>query len=258
MRIYLTSDIHLERLDNISRLIKKYQTKLSNHPSDQEKYLICAGNICSANHRNFKVYFSEVSPLFDLVFFVPGNLEYHNSTLDQALDIMINDVPINVITLHKSFFDIPRTNVRIVGTTLWSDLMFPETEPNDMRLHHCRHQSTDFTEVLDLTPRRYYQLYIEQRQFLENTINKSVKDLIIITHHIPAYELIDPIYKDIGINHCVGSNLTHLFSSKVKLWCYGHSHKSTDVIMNGTRLICNPVGYKSENKNPELLKSIDF
>ena len=35
----------------------------------------------------------------------------------------------------------------------------------------------------------------------------------------------------------------------LKLWCHGHIHISSDYVLYGTRIVCNPRGYDDENPN---------
>jgi hypothetical protein len=45
------------------------------------------------------------------------------------------------------------------------------------------------------------------------------------------------------------SNLEDIIEKydNLKLWCHGHMHENCDYMLNGTRIICNPRGYYTEN-----------
>jgi Icc-related predicted phosphoesterase len=36
----------------------------------------------------------------------------------------------------------------------------------------------------------------------------------------------------------------------VDLWIHGHIHESMDYAVEGTRVLCNPRGYRPPNENP--------
>jgi hypothetical protein len=95
----------------------------------------------------------------------------------------------------------------------------------------------------------YNKLYLDCYNYLEKTINESSKELIIITHHMPSYDLITPKYKKNMYNQCFASDCSKLFNNKIKLWIYGHTHDPNDAIINNIRFVCNPYGYPSENIN---------
>jgi hypothetical protein len=46
--------------------------------------------------------------------------------------------------------------------------------------------------------------------------------------------------------------LIELNKNKIKCWIYGHTHATSDVIINGIPFLCNPIGYPNENKNVNL------
>ena len=50
----------------------------------------------------------------------------------------------------------------------------------------------------------------------------------------------------------VYSNMDDLIKinrTKIKYWIYGHTHISSNVIMNEIPFLCNPIGYPNENRN---------
>jgi predicted phosphodiesterase len=260
MRFYLTSDTHFELLETnyVTKFISKYKEKLKTHPLDEKKFLICAGDICAAGHKHFNLFFEAVAKIFDFIFFVPGNHEFYGAKMDTSLYILLNDVPMNVIVLHKKTFDIPDTNVRIVGATLWSDLCHPYKTVNDFMLFSAKKQINDFIYIFDLTPTTYYNLHLEQKKWLRTQIeNPDGKELVVVTHHMPSYDVVHPMFKNMP-NNCFASDLNELIKPPVKLWCYGHTHKTNDSEINGVRMVCNPLGYKDENKTFEKLKVLNL
>lgn len=52
----------------------------------------------------------------------------------------------------------------------------------------------------------------------------------------------------------------HDYMDTIGYWFFGHTHDSFDYKVSETRVICNPKGYGSENKdfNPNLIIHLEF
>lgn len=68
---------------------------------------------------------------------------------------------------------------------------------------------------------------------------------IVITHHLPSRQSIDPDYRSSEANPAYATDLEWLmyWSGAPKLWVHGHTHRSKDYVCNQTRVVCNPRGY---------------
>jgi hypothetical protein len=85
--------------------------------------------------------------------------------------------------------------------------------------------------------------------------------IVILTHHLPSYELIDDKFKVIGINkfnQCFASDCSEFFKEPVKLWLYGHTHKPKVAIINGIKFGCNPRGYPDENNPINIINLVEI
>jgi hypothetical protein len=72
----------------------------------------------------------------------------------------------------------------------------------------------------------------------------GIKPLIIITHHLPSFTLIDKEYECYKeLNTGFASELDYLITHPITHWIYGHTHKPNDSIINNVKMICNPLGY---------------
>jgi len=65
---------------------------------------------------------------------------------------------------------------------------------------------------------------------------------VVVTHHLPSMQSVVDRYKDSPLSACFASELDCLFG-KMDLWIHGHTHDNLDYTANGTRVICNPRGY---------------
>ena len=130
---------------------------------------------------------------------------------------------------------------------------------NDYRQIWC----LDHGEELLLRPEDVYADHIAALKALDAAVGyarEKGKPLIVMTHHAPSKRSCHPRYhRQYELNGCYNSDLEHLMGPHIALWVHGHTHDSYDYEINGTRVVCNPRGYWSQdmrglNKsfNPEL------
>lgn len=84
-------------------------------------------------------------------------------------------------------------------------------------------------------------------------LRSNTKPIIVATHHLPSYRLIDEKYKDCGINSAFDSSTLSTVLHHANVWlCGHHTHtpKNATIGCNGAILLsCNPIGYEGENKD---------
>ena len=105
------------------------------------------------------------------------------------------------------------------------------------------------------------ELFNNSYEFINLITKDSNLPIIMITHHLPSVDLIDPIYrteKYNNYNQCYASNCNQLFKDPIKIWFFGHTHKDCDKDINGIRFLCNPIGYPNENKITDYCKVIEI
>lgn len=95
-------------------------------------------------------------------------------------------------------------------------------------------------------------------KFFESEKEKLIKIIdkcdIFVSHIGPVVpKTLDPKYMVpiTGFYYFDGEH--YLWNEKApKLWLWGHTHKNFDFKINNTWLMCNPLGYKSENTRNEI------
>jgi hypothetical protein len=252
-RFQLISDIHLE-----FGMIYKIK-KLAN-------YLILAGDIGYPDQKIFKDFLSSVSLTFDKVFYITGNHEYYQNWKKEAnikLDTInetnekirqiIKESGNNIYFLNNDFHDID-SNLRIVGSTLWTNINYNNKPINDS------YQIYSDDKIL-ASQEDFRNLHKHNVKFIESQIleaKTSNKKLVVVTHHLPTHELILPKYKTqfySSYNTHFASDLDYLIQEPIKAWCAGHSHGFNHKIINNVNCYVNAYGYPSEDKNGA---SLDF
>jgi predicted phosphodiesterase len=96
------------------------------------------------------------------------------------------------------------------------------------------------------------ELFENSCDSIDNLISDSKLPIVVITHHVPSYKLIDPVFttnKYKPYNQCYFTDCEKYFKDPIKVWIYGHTHKESNTEINGIKFLCNPKGYPNENLN---------
>jgi hypothetical protein len=236
VQVQYISDIHLEFM-HIEEIKSKIRKIIPICP-----ILILAGDIGNPFHKGYKLFIHEMSNKFEKVFIISGNHEYYGGKSIEETEIEIKKIVneyINVSYLQNSYEDY--NGIRYIGTTLWSKVIDPDYKINDI---NC---------IKSMDIELYNNLNIESVDFLEKTLKISDSNCILITHHLPSYELIHKDFMEPKIsmyNQWFASSLDEMiieYNKKIKGWFYGHTHFSSISNLYNVNMYCNPVGYKREN-----------
>lgn len=116
----------------------------------------------------------------------------------------------------------------------------------------------DFRFTRGMTQDIYMNHHSTHRKFLFN----SGAD-IIVSHHMPSFQFVNPKYKNSNLNEFFASELHYDFAELEKkplVWIFGHTHSPTNKIVDGIHYTCNPRGYPGEenhwNYKPVILELI--
>lgn len=237
MLIQYISDIHIEFYNNYKKIPKIIPNA---------EILVLAGDIGYPFSSLYEEFLSDMNNKFKKVFLLAGNHEYYNlgknrdngmEKINSRIREIISYNKLNNITfLDNSYEDY--NGYRFIGCTLWSEIKDSAYLINDFQF--IKHMDVEL----------YNELYKVNYEFLEENIPNSPLPLIVITHHLPSYYLIEKKYKTNGIvnyNQCFASDCSKLFNEKIKLWIYGHTHSKNISEINNIKFICNPIGYPGEN-----------
>jgi len=77
-----------------------------------------------------------------------------------------------------------------------------------------------------------------------------------VTHHVPHEILSKPQWKSSPLNRFFVGAVPYETCTTPRLWIYGHTHDSTDTVIDGTRFICNPFGYAQHGLNREFREDL--
>ena len=243
--IRVASDLHLEFFNApIGDLVSHF---LPSDPRDASSILVLAGDITSRLEQ-LESFLRLVSPRFRRVIYIPGNHEYYRSDYDawnsQATKVLahISGVVFACNDIGKHTED----GIQFVFGTLWGDGGDSARERNqvgaylnDFRV--IRYQG-DLFKVSNMQA-----LHRTQKETLRREIANHSGPLVVVTHHMPSYQLSHPRFGDTATGGFAGKcDDLMTGQSAPMLWIHGHTHDSIDCIIGKTRVVCNPAGYKPE------------
>jgi hypothetical protein len=217
-------------------------------------YLLLAGDIGYPETKEFSTFLQECSRQFETVFYTPGNHEYYQKfkkrsgapplsmdVLDTIMKKMCGEFH-NVVYLNNATYDID-ASVRIIGSTLWSDI-----DPRAPIINDFDQIYATPDDVISLDDIKH--VHTQSVEFLSREIQASPLPTIVMTHHLPSYKMIIPRYKAMpykAYNCHFASHLDHLFQPPVKAWVCGHSHCYQYQYINNIPCYLNACGYPGES-----------
>jgi len=264
-KIFYSSDLHLDHEDPEIDSSPFYMYSDPNMVNVYaNSYLVLAGNICQINEKEkFKKFFDIITKKFKAIIYVTGNHEYNRNVYG---DILINQGIYcygNLYFLQNEFIEFPEDEIRFYGVTLWTQLD-PNTENNKI----AENTGSDFKSIYNHNPleQSFYitrngtaKLFEKQFTNLKfDLLHKSKLKTIIVTHHVPLIDIIEPW---IQLNEKKFRPLTYLYASDLKselknldfdYWFFGHVHSSYyhELTLNNNiiaKFISNPYGYFGSN-----------
>lgn len=257
LRFQYFSDIHLEffKSHEISSLLQQIQP--------MAPYLILAGDIGSvlAEHRaKYEQFLEFVSQRYKMVFLIAGNHEYYSLSthscskrgdwfeyIEGTIREMVRATP-NVIFLQNEFYAIPETNLCVYGTTLWSQI------DDDLRFI-IKHEVNDYHFIPHFTTQRSCELFHSNVEHLKQTLEQNPdKQFLVISHHLPSYELIAPKYRTCELNSSFASSVECSHNPQIVAWMCGHTH----IPCEKDHFHVNPIGYPQENREFNCNKVIQL
>lgn len=223
--IQYVSDLHLERKGNTFPRLKIVSTNLA----------LC-GDIGDPSKQNYQSFLGYCSLNYKNVFLVAGNHEYHGSKTIQDTNAMIADVTSkypNVWFLNdnsQTLYD-----YQVYGTVLWTDAKASSRRSPKQPSSSAGKFITNFFQV-------QHQLHMKKlRKFLSE---KKQDKIILLSHHLPSYQLIIPKYHAARYKKYQKYFASHLDSfilsnNQIKYWICGHSHSVNEIQIGNTLCAIN-------------------
>ncbi len=225
MRVYVCSDLHVEfHPDGGAELIG---CRLP-----EADLILVAGDL--ANARLLPEALKLLARRYPQVVYVAGNHEYYGSNREEVA-LLREGLPGNIAWLENEVIEL--NGLCIAGCTMWFG-----PQPLEAR---CL--VNDFYRIGGLGD-WYVEANRRSLEFLDQVVTSNT---MVMTHHAPSIQSVDPLYRhkqSTGFFVCPEAEML-IARCQPPLWIHGHTHRSADYMIGGTRIYCNPYGYHHREMN---------
>ncbi|KAJ5715680.1 calcineurin-like phosphoesterase [Penicillium malachiteum] len=229
------SDLHLE----ISQLYSSYEIPVC------ADHLILAGDIGRLiDYEGYRDFLQKQTDQFKPVTLVLGNHEFYEGTLEEGLEKAkrLEQEPClkgRLILLHQKRYDLPDSQVTILGCTLWSNI---PAEVADI----VQYKISDFQKNQRLRKMERQKIRIKKRSIL------------VVTHHAPLMrKTSSPQHAHNPWTAAFGTDIIPQISHLIRTWVFGHTHFTTDFKEGGVRVVSNQRGYVLPWSDPKTQDKFD-
>ena len=205
------------------------------------------------------------------VLFVPGNHEYDNLDFDAThARLRATCERLGITWLEREVLVLD--GVRFVGTTLWTDFdAIAAQQPDTTRALRQREKAfraADYYLPKAAATRRgapllaegWRELGLECHGWLRAALAEPFEGTtVVVTHFAPSLRSADPRYGVTPGTAGFCNGLDDLLPA-AQLWMHGHLHCRHDYMVEGCRVVANPLGYARKGEQdgfqPQLLLEV--
>tara|TARA_B100000686_G_scaffold337707_1_gene409186 strand:- start:1988 stop:2749 length:762 start_codon:yes stop_codon:yes gene_type:complete len=239
LQIQIASDLHIE-------YYKEDDIDISKFIKPSAPILILAGDIGNLYRKTqLENFLKNVCKEFKAVIYVPGNHEYYKRSDHQPIPFYkLNFILTDIERLIENLYILRQDCIQIndtyfVGCTLWSKYQLPILPKFIVRIKGF---NKDF----------YNNLYYRDVTYIKKMMHYCKKNdgkLVVITHHVPTYNIDYKQKKLDKYKSLYFSNLDYLMKSEnMSTWICGHIHYNFDkMTFGGVRLVSNQKGKPKDN-----------
>jgi Icc-related predicted phosphoesterase len=186
--------------------------------------LFLAGDIGHVSKPLYAEFLAHVAYNWEHVFLINGNHEYDGcksiedfQEIDEKTSQLVSRIG-NITFLNQSA-TLFKGHL-IIGCTLWTKTPIVEKLKDRVRIENSFHE--------------------KHRQFINNTLyNARETPCIVMSHHVPSYELVSPSPLFGKILFRWASHSDYLIRKPARVWICGHNHASFVKDINGVKVILN-------------------
>jgi predicted phosphodiesterase len=211
-----------------------------------------------------------LSPHYQRILVVLGNHEFYHETYTNARafwnnyfnDYVPNTLQIhNVTLLDVDIFDVPGTNVRFIGTTLWTDI--DPAADEDIQKHVADYKVIHLgenkqTSKQKLSPDFVRNEHLSQLNWIKEQLEIAKLDqkrVVLLTHHAPTVEqtrsteITDDRYSSAFLGEILRGKIQQNYGDIIDCVCFGHTHHNVDIVLKddendnrSIRVVSNQLG----------------
>lgn len=244
LKFQYASDLHLEHyFENINKVRRLFVQPLI-RDRDNADFLLLAGDVGRPLNDSYKTLIKELAPHYKRIFITTGNHEYYRmpscetiAQFDEKCRQICANAADNITFLQNECYNI-NDWISIYGGTFWTDI-----PPEKRRI--IESVMNDYSYIPDLTAKQTNDLHHVAVKGLEENLQSTNHKWIVMSHHMPSFDLIDEKYKtpaNADLNYAFASDIQAANNERILAWVYGHTHTSRKC----GKFYCNAVGYPSE------------
>jgi len=163
----------------------------------------------------------DIGYIGDEMIVVPGNHEFYKyydiASLQEGELVQIRS---NVKVYYNAIVNMGE--VDMILSTLWAHIPLQDAFATESGV-------TDFHRIM-----------FEGETLTFEQFNKE----LVVTHHVPSFQLSSPDFKGSRINGAFVSNEDDFIETcGADYWIYGHSHRNIDKLIGKTQCVSNQLGY---------------
>jgi Icc-related predicted phosphoesterase len=219
-------------------------------PSRTDKY-------CVEQRGRINKFMEDAVRNFDHVLLIAGNHDHYDGVFEDTVDLMRRHLP-GVTVLENSGVVID--GMRFFGSTLWSDFEGrSDTSMNGVRRRmgeyffvKTRGRDADGRETLTkFRPEDALRAFdISLRSMWEYLSEQPTIPTVVITHHAPSRQGINPRFAGNGLDGAYVSDLDGMIAGLgcVPYWVHGHTHIRRRYRIGETVMLANCRGF--DEKDP--------
>jgi predicted phosphohydrolase len=229
----ILSDLHLDLLE--PNEINQFFEDLTLH--SKADIALIPGDLAQANDSRYGNWLERLTYEYRSIYLNAGNHEFWHSSLpktNKRLRSLCNKHYINFVEPGKVF---QIGEYKIMGGTLWYNDPMQYPWWIDHRQIECG----------------AYDIAQAHQEFIDKVLPAIDSKTIVMSHHFPTSEFIDPLYAGMETNIYFCAYLDNKIIQSPCLWTFGHTHMPMDAHSQlGFRGYCNPLGYNREGFNPRF------
>jgi hypothetical protein len=263
MRLWILSDLHLEANGHVDL------------PIPDADVAVVAGDVCTPMWKSVQWLDERIGRHMPVVF-VPGNHEFFGGSIKGCTRRGLTAAAATdgrVTMLCDS--DVVIGGVRFAGGTLWTDYALGAAshrgKQRDMDIAHAMHTCGSLMAdhaAIHLDDDMLERWQPEHARVAFHATKIAILDVlrdafriptVIVTHHAPSGESVEPRFEHHPTTPAYASDLTELiWDWQPRLWVHGHLHHTTGYPLGSTGVVCNPMGYGTENPGfkPDLVLTV--
>lgn len=248
MKIQYASDLHLEFKENLNYF-------LDNPIIPCGDILVLAGDIgyLGTDMYSGHPFWDWCRRNFGQTIVIPGNHElYRNFDINELSEGWSLEIRENVRAYYNSIISLDGETDLIVST-LWAHI--PTSEA-----YFTEHGVADFRAIRDGNHRLSWNRFNDEHdkcvEFIRSSVEHSkARTKIVVTHHVPSFDLMAEEFKGSLINGAFTSDLNSLMESlPIDYWIYGHSHRNINKEIGGVKCVSNQLGYVFDGEHKYFVR----